>query len=72
LDGHHEWLTSHGELEARRTRRAEREIEAIAVAALRARLGGMRGGEALAQLAKQVAAGQSDPYTAADQLTAGF
>jgi LAO/AO transport system kinase len=72
LDGHHEWLTSHGELETRRTRRAAREIEAIAVAALRARLGGVRGGEALTGLAKQVAAGQSDPYTAADQLTAGL
>jgi LAO/AO transport system kinase len=71
LDAHHEWLVSHGELEARRTRRAEREIEAIAVAGLRARLGGVRG-EALAGLAKQVAAGETDPYTAADQLTAGW
>lgn len=72
LDSHHEWLTSHGELEVRRIRRAEREIEAIAVAALRARLSGVRGGAALSRLAKQVAAGQSDPYMAADQLTAGL
>lgn len=68
LDGHHEWLMSHGELETRRIRRAAGEIEAIAVAFLRARLGGVRG-EALARLAKQVAAGETDPYTAADQLT---
>jgi LAO/AO transport system kinase len=72
LDDHHDWLVSHGELESRRTRRAAREIEAIAVAVLRARLGGLRGGDALARLAKQVAAGETDPYTAADQLTAGL
>jgi LAO/AO transport system kinase len=69
LEGHHEWLVAHGELEARRIRRASREIEAIAVASLRTRLGGMSGGEALSGLAKQVAAGETDPYTAADQLT---
>jgi LAO/AO transport system kinase len=72
LDSHHEWLVAHGELESRRVRRAEREIEAIAVTALRARLGSVRGGEALASLAKQVAAGETDPYTAADQLTGGL
>ncbi|MFL6121913.1 methylmalonyl Co-A mutase-associated GTPase MeaB [Actinophytocola sp.] len=72
LDGHHEWLVAQGELEARRVRRASREIEAIAVASLRARLGGVRGGEVLSGLAKQVAAGETDPYTAADQLTKGF
>ena len=72
LDGHHEWLVAHGELETRRIRRASREIEAIAVASLRARLGGVRGGEALAGLAKRVAVGETDPYTAADQLTSGL
>jgi LAO/AO transport system kinase len=69
LDAHREWLTSHGELAARRARRAEREIEAIAVAALRSRLG--VGQDALAHLAKRVAAGELDPYAAADQLTEG-
>jgi LAO/AO transport system kinase len=72
LDGHHEWLVARDELEARRIRRASREIEAIAVASLRARLGGVRGGEALAGLAKQVAAGETDPYTAADKRTGGL
>jgi LAO/AO transport system kinase len=67
LDEHREWLVAHGELEARRTRRAEREIEALAVAALRSRLG--VGHEALGRLAKRVAAGELDPYAAADQLT---
>jgi LAO/AO transport system kinase len=72
LASHHEWLVAQGELEARRIRRATREIEAIAVAALRSRLGGLAGGETLAGLAKQVAAGETDPYTAADQLTSGL
>jgi len=71
LDAHRDWLESHGELETRRVRRAEREIEEIAVAALRTRLGGVRG-TALAGLAKQVAAGETDPYTAADQLAEGL
>ncbi len=69
LDSHRDWLVAHGELEVRRIRRAEREIEAIAVTALRARLGSVHGGEALSRLAKQVAAGETDPYAAADQLT---
>jgi LAO/AO transport system kinase len=67
LDQHGAWLTSHGELSARRTRRAEREIEAIAVAVLRARLG--VGREALAELARKVVAGELDPFAAADRLT---
>jgi len=71
LDGHRDWLESHGELSARRVRRAAREIEAIAVAALRARLGGVRGGAALTKLAKQVAEGATDPYAAADLLADG-
>ena len=69
LESHREWLVSHGELAARRARRAEGEIEAIAVAALRTRLG--VGQEALARLAERVAAGELDPYAAADKLTAG-
>jgi LAO/AO transport system kinase len=69
LDGHHDWLVDHGVLEVRRARRAEREIEAIAVAALRSRLG--VGHEALTRLAKRVVAGELDPYAAADELTVG-
>jgi LAO/AO transport system kinase len=70
LEEHHRWLVAGGALETRRTRRASSEIEAIAVAALRSRLGAVRGGERMEGLAKKVAAGEMDPYTAADQLTA--
>ena len=44
------------------------EVEAIAVAALRARIGDLHGSEALDTLAAAVVAGELDPYAAADQL----
>jgi LAO/AO transport system kinase len=69
---HRGWLAEHGQLQARRERRAAAEIEAIAVGTLRARLGELRHGEALPALAAAVAAGHSDPYAAAAQLIAGL
>jgi LAO/AO transport system kinase len=72
INQHHDWMTAHGELERRRGARAGTEVEAIAVAALRDRIGDLRGGDALAQLAKQVASGELDPYSAADTLIEGL
>jgi LAO/AO transport system kinase len=72
VDQHHEWMTSHGEFERRRTARASAEVEAIAVAQLRDRIGDLRGGDALAQFAKRVMAGEMDPYRAADALIDGL
>jgi LAO/AO transport system kinase len=72
LDAHLAWMTAHGELERRRTRRARDEIEAIAVTALRARWGDVHGRSELDGLAAAVAAGESDPYAAADELLATF
>jgi LAO/AO transport system kinase len=68
IDAHAKWMVDHGELEARRAHRAGTEVEAIAVAALRARIGSVTGGDALDQLVKRVVAGELDPYAAADQL----
>ena len=68
IDRHHAWLVESGELAARRTRRARDEIEAIAVTALRARWGDLHGHASLDALAAAVAAGERDPYTAADEL----
>ncbi|GAA2123675.1 methylmalonyl Co-A mutase-associated GTPase MeaB [Nocardioides bigeumensis] len=65
---HHDWLESSGELAARRTRRARDEVEAIAVTALRERWGDVHGRSELDDLAAAVAAGETDPYTAADEL----
>jgi LAO/AO transport system kinase len=68
LDRHRAWLASSGELERRRVRRARDEIEAIAVTALRERWGDVHGRSELDELATAIVAGESDPYTAADQL----
>jgi LAO/AO transport system kinase len=65
-------MSGHGELEQRRQRRAEAEVEAIAVEQLRERLGDIRGGSALPGLAKRVVAGELDPYVAADELVAAL
>ena len=68
VDRHHDWLVETGELDRRRTRRAREEIEAIALDALRARWGDVGTSGELDTLAAAVAAGESDPYTAADRL----
>ena len=71
LDHHREWLATSGRLDAKRRIRAADEIEAIAVTALRTRMGDLHGGELLDELAGRVVAGELDPYAAADDLIAG-
>jgi LAO/AO transport system kinase len=68
LEKHREWLLSSGRLDARRRVRAADEIEAIAVTALREQMGDLRGGALLDELAGRVAAGELDPYSAADRV----
>jgi LAO/AO transport system kinase len=68
---HQAWLDSSGELAARRQTRAREEIAAIAVAVLRERMGALPGDQRMAELAGRVAAGETDPYTAADELVSG-
>jgi LAO/AO transport system kinase len=70
LDRHHDWATATGALRERRLRRAEHEIEAIAVTALRARMGDLAGGHRLGELARHVVDAELDPYAAADELLA--
>ncbi|HEV7450011.1 MAG TPA: methylmalonyl Co-A mutase-associated GTPase MeaB [Pseudonocardiaceae bacterium] len=76
IEQHRDWMIGHGELDARRQRRAEAEIEAIALAQLRAKLGDLgRGSDlsgALPGLAKRIIVGELDPYRAADELLAAF
>jgi LAO/AO transport system kinase len=69
---HREWMRSHGELEARRQRRAEAEIGAIAMAQLQNKLSDVLRGNALPGLAKRVVVGELDVYRAADELVAAF
>ncbi|MCU1538803.1 MAG: transport system ATPase [Humibacillus sp.] len=74
LDLHLEFLTASGELARRRERRAADEIEAIALASVRRRLGRLGADESrdadegLGALARSVVAGDTDPYAAADRL----
>jgi LAO/AO transport system kinase len=69
IDRHHAWLVSSGGLDARRRVRAADEIEALAVTTLRRRMGNLRDGSLLDELAGRVVAGTIDAYAAADELT---
>jgi LAO/AO transport system kinase len=70
IEQHGQWLERTGELQRRRTGRAADEVEAIALTALRERMGDLRGGDVLSLLATRVVKGELDPYTAADELVA--
>ncbi|MEV6344890.1 methylmalonyl Co-A mutase-associated GTPase MeaB [Actinoplanes sp. NPDC051851] len=69
---HRAWLEGSGELRARRERRAAAEVAALALGTLRARIGDLRGGTALDDLAARVVDGKLDPYAAAAELLAGL
>jgi LAO/AO transport system kinase len=71
LDEHRAWLDRSGEGERRRRARAREEISVIALAELRARMGGLPGDERIDGLAGRVAAGELDPFAAAEELIAG-
>jgi LAO/AO transport system kinase len=72
IESHGAWLASTGRLETRRVARAADEVEAIALTALRERMGDLRGGDGLDKLAERVVAGSLDPYAAADELIASL
>lgn len=72
LDKHRAWMEGNGELHRRRVRRAGAEVEAIAVAQLRERMGVLGHGDDLATAAEQVVAGETDPYAAADRIVAAL
>ena len=65
-------METSGALRDRRVRRAVDEIEAIAIQALRARIGDLRQGQGVDALAARVVDGSSDPYAAADQVVAAL
>jgi LAO/AO transport system kinase len=72
LAKHAQWLDKHGELERRREARAASEIEAIALGQVRLRFEKVHGSTALESAARRVVAGETDPYTAADELVAAL
>ena len=67
---HRTWLTDRDQLGQRRERRAAAEVEHLALGMLRERFGSVRSGSALSALAAEVAAGRTDPYSAATTLVA--
>ncbi|MEU3722336.1 methylmalonyl Co-A mutase-associated GTPase MeaB [Streptomyces sp. NPDC031705] len=68
LEKHRAWMDERGVLAERRAARAAREVETIAITELRGRLADLRGDAHLGALATRVAAGELDPYAAADAL----
>ncbi|MFC8364649.1 methylmalonyl Co-A mutase-associated GTPase MeaB [Streptomyces griseorubiginosus] len=72
LEKHRAWMEEHGVLAERRRARAAHEVEAIALTALRERIGDLRGDRRLGALAERIVAGELDPYRAADELLNGL
>ena len=72
LDKHVSWMENSGTLRERRVRRAGDEIESIALQQLRARMGDLRHGNGVDELAADVVDGKTDPYAAADQVVAAL
>ncbi|MFF8597608.1 methylmalonyl Co-A mutase-associated GTPase MeaB [Streptomyces sp. NPDC015232] len=72
LEKHRAWMEEHGVLAERRRARAAREVETIAVTALRERIGDLRGDRRLDALAERITAGELDPYAASDELIASL
>ena len=70
IDAHRAWTLEHGRGDEGRRRRARAEVEAIALADLRAQLRAVSGSAALDALAAAVAGGELDPFAAADRLRA--
>jgi len=68
IDDHFAWMEASGALRDRRVRRAGDEIEAIAIQALRGRIGDLRHGQGVDELAGNVVDGSTDPYAAADRI----
>ena len=65
---HHTWLRGDDRIRDRRLGRARQQIRAIALAALRTRMGALEDGGLLDELAREVADRRLDPYTAADTI----
>jgi LAO/AO transport system kinase len=69
---HVAWMEETGTLRQRRVRRAGDEIESIALQQLRTKMGDLRHGNGVDELASQVVDGATDPYAAADQVVSAL
>jgi LAO/AO transport system kinase len=72
IEKHTSWMEESGTLRDRRVARAGDEIESIALQQLRAKMGDLRHGNGVDELAAAVVDGTTDPYAAADQIVAAL
>ena len=72
LEKHRAWMEERGVLADAAGPQAAREVETIAVTALRERIADLHGDRRLDALAERIVAGELDPYAAADELVAGL
>jgi LAO/AO transport system kinase len=72
IEKHTSWMEESGTLRDRRVARAGDEIESIALQQLRAKMGDLRHGKGVDELAAAVVDGTTDPYAAADQVVAAL
>jgi LAO/AO transport system kinase len=72
IEKHRSWMEEHGVLQQRRRERAASEIESIALGQVKLRFAQVHGSTALQSAAGRVVAGETDPYTAADELVAAL
>lgn len=72
LEKHRAWMEERGFSPSAAWARAAREVETIAVTALRERIGDLHGDRRLSALAERIVTGELDPYRAADELVAGL
>jgi LAO/AO transport system kinase len=70
IEKHRAWMTEHDELGKRRRARAAAEIEAIALGTVKERFAQVHGSAALDAAAARVVEGDTDPYSAAEELVA--
>jgi LAO/AO transport system kinase len=70
IEKHRAWMDEKGELARRQQARAAAEIEAIALGTVKQRFAEVHGSAALHAAAARVVAGDTDPYSAADDLVA--
>jgi LAO/AO transport system kinase len=72
IEKHRGWMDEHDELSRRRRARAAVEIEAIALGTVKLRFGEVHGSAALDAAAARVVDGETDPYSAAEELVASL
>lgn len=72
LEQHRTWLAESGQGDAQRVRRARLQLRELALGTVRRRFADIGDGELVERLSRRVAARETDPYGAADELVAAL